>query len=60
VITSEGVVQIYEQKAVAFEVMDTASRLLQSTYVAQYPGIIRPVLDWTTDVRLPEDSAVLA
>jgi lipopolysaccharide transport system ATP-binding protein len=55
------VMHIYEHQAVAFEVTDNATRLLQPNYIGQYPGIVRPSLDWTTDMAtLPEDWAVHA
>jgi len=56
-----SLVHIYEHQAVAFEVTDNASHLLNPNYVGPYPGIVRPLLDWTTDMAtLPEGSAVYA
>ncbi|MDQ6672230.1 MAG: ABC transporter ATP-binding protein [Chloroflexota bacterium] len=51
---------IYEQHAVAFEVTDNTARALTG-YLGPYPGVVRPLLDWTTDVAtLTEDSVVRA
>ncbi len=63
IITSADppVVHIYEHQAVAFEVTDNTTRSLQPTYVGPYPGLVRPMLDWTTDMAtLPESFAVHA
>ncbi len=53
------VVHIHEHQAVAFEVTDHATRMLQPTYTGPYPGLVRPALDWTTDMAtLPDGSAI--
>jgi lipopolysaccharide transport system ATP-binding protein len=55
------VMHIYEHQAVAFEVTDHTARSLEPTYAGPYPGIVRPVLDWTTDMAtLSEGSALYA
>ena len=56
------IMHIYEHQAVAFEVTDhTTTRLLQLSYTGPYPGVVRPALDWTTDMAtLPEGSALYA
>jgi lipopolysaccharide transport system ATP-binding protein len=58
--TDSSLVHVYEHQAVAFEVTDNTALALPG-FAGPYPGIVRPLLDWTTDmVALSEESAVYA
>jgi hypothetical protein len=56
------VVHVFEHHAVAFEVKNRIpGDLSLDSYSGDYLGMVRPVLDWTTDVTsLPSDAAILA
>ncbi len=46
-------IHVFEQKAVAFEVTDERfGDKPESSYTGSYAGIVRPELDWTTDVAV--------
>jgi len=43
-------VHFYEQEALAFEVVETGEgESVRGDYQGQYPGVIRPMLNWTTE-----------
>jgi hypothetical protein len=45
------VIHVFEYEAVAFEVTDIqAGGSLRGTYTGPYPGVVRPELDWTSDM----------
>ncbi len=56
------VVHVFEHHAVAFEVKNRIpGDLSLDSFSGDYLGMVRPVLDWTTDVAsLPSDAAILA
>jgi hypothetical protein len=50
---------VFQHDAVAFEVRDTLGDARRIDNGAPYPGLVRPLLDWTTDVApLTAPSAV--
>jgi lipopolysaccharide transport system ATP-binding protein len=50
------VVHICEQDAVAFQVVDTQEGgSARGDYAGPFPGVVRPILDWTTRVVDPEE-----
>jgi lipopolysaccharide transport system ATP-binding protein len=56
------VVHAFAHQAVAFEVtISLGDDVLRAGYDGPYPGMVRPLLDWTTDVStLPANAALLA
>jgi lipopolysaccharide transport system ATP-binding protein len=43
-------VHFHEQEALAFEVVETGEGAsVRGDYQGQYPGVIRPMLNWTTE-----------
>ncbi len=57
-----AVVHVFEYHAVAFEVKDSSpARALKAGYTGEYPGVIRPLLEWTTaTASLPTQLAQVA
>jgi lipopolysaccharide transport system ATP-binding protein len=55
-------VHVSEHHAVAFEVRDSSPGESRRTgYSEDYPGVVYPVLEWTTNMAsLPADAAILA
>jgi lipopolysaccharide transport system ATP-binding protein len=46
-----SVMHVYEFEAVSFEVTDhVADGSLRGSYTGPYPGLVRPLLEWTTDL----------
>jgi lipopolysaccharide transport system ATP-binding protein len=56
------ITHIFQHHAVAFDVKAPApSDSFRMGYPGEYPGVVRPELDWTTDsATLPTDIAILA
>jgi hypothetical protein len=50
------VVHFYERDAVAFQVIDSlGGDSARGDFAGKYPGIVRPLLNWTTQCSLNEN-----
>jgi lipopolysaccharide transport system ATP-binding protein len=59
--TDRQELQFYEEDAVAFHVVDSLDGdSARGDWVGHMAGIVRPMLEWSTDLRQPEDSTTRA
>jgi lipopolysaccharide transport system ATP-binding protein len=57
----QPLVHAFTPQAVSFQVIDHfEGDAVRGDYMGEYPGVVRPMVDWTTRVRAAEESGLLS